>query len=215
MADDVLVAADGVAIRRGGRDVIVDATFAVGAGVWLLRGDNGSGKSTLLRVLAGVGPAHRGTIAIAGHDLREAPAEARRHLGFLPQSAEIFGWLSVREFLETVAALRSTSADEPIDRARRLIDDRCPDRRIDTLSAGQRRKLCLCAALCGRPRVLLLDEPEAALDGTALRELATELEALTVDGHAILLASHGAAALVPPAGTLVVDRGRVELQGSR
>jgi ABC-type multidrug transport system ATPase subunit len=212
MAERILVAARDVAIRRGGRDVIHEATFELGPGVWALRGDNGSGKSTLLRALAGVGPAHRGTIAIAGHDLRREPVAARRRLGWLPQSAEIFGWLRAREFLETVAALRNTSADEPLARARRLIDDRCGDRRIDTLSAGQRRKLCLCAALCGRPDVLLLDEPEAALDESALADLATELAALAHDGRAIIVAAHGGLAGVDLRGTLLAKDGRVALE---
>jgi ABC-2 type transport system ATP-binding protein len=212
MTEPILVAAREVAIRRGGRDVILDATFALGSGVWLLRGANGSGKSTLLRVLAGVGAAHRGSIEIAGYDLRSAPVEARRRLGFLPQSAEIFGWLTVREFLETVAALRSTSVDEPLERARRLIDDRCGDRRLDTLSAGQRRKVCLCAALCGRPDVLLLDEPEAALDTAALDDLAIELGALAKNGHAIVIASHAPVAPLSLRGTLVVNGGRVSTE---
>ncbi len=212
MADEILVAAREVAIRRGGRDVIVDASFALPAGVWLLRGANGSGKSTLLRALAGVGVAHRGTIEIAGHDLAVQPVEARRHLGFLPQSAEIFGWLTVREFLETVAALRSTSVDEPLARARTLVDEKCDDRRLDTLSAGQRRKICLCAALCGRPDVLLLDEPEAALDDAAVGALATELAGLAEDGRAVLVACHGALTGVHPRGTLLVPDGRVRVQ---
>lgn len=211
MSEPILVAAREVAIRRGGRDVILDATFALGSGVWLLRGANGSGKSTLLRVLAGVGAAHRGAIEIAGYDIRTAPVEARRRLGFLPQSAEIFGWLTVREFLETVAALRSTSVEEPLERARRLIDDRCDGRRLDTLSAGQRRKVCLCAALCGSPDVLLLDEPEAALDTAALDELGKELTSLGEAGHAIVIASHAPVAALSPRGTLVCSGGRVSM----
>jgi ABC-type multidrug transport system ATPase subunit len=210
MPDPILLAARDVAIRRGGRDVIVDATFELPAGVWLLRGANGSGKSTLLRALAGVGAAHRGTIEIAGHDLRTAPVEARRRLGFLPQSAEIFGWLTVREFLETVAALRSASADEPLARARALVDERCDRKRLDTLSAGQRRKVCLCAALCGRPDVLLLDEPEAALDAAAVDALGTELAALADEGRVVLVACHGTMTSVHLRGTLLVADGRVQ-----
>jgi energy-coupling factor transport system ATP-binding protein len=72
--------------------------------------------------------------------------------------------------------------------------------------------VCLCAALCGGPDVLLLDEPEAALDTAALDDLAIELAALAQAGHAIVIASHAPLAALPPRGTLVCSGGRVELR---
>lgn len=184
------VEASGIAVRRGGLPVILDATFAIGPGLWLLQGPNGSGKSTLLRVMAGVGSAWRGRLRICGHDLQDAPVLARQNLGYAPQSAELLGYLTVREFLETVAALRGTSAKASLDRARAWIHDACAQQRMDTLSAGQRRKLCLCAALSGHPRVLLLDEPETGLDTDSVAALRDELAGIARRGHVVIISSH-------------------------
>jgi len=190
LTESVLVRAHALSLRRGGDEIIRSADFGLGPGLWLMRGANGSGKSTLLRALAGVGAIATGRIEIAGHDLVRAPEAARRQLGYAPQSAELLGYLSVREFLQTVAALRGTSPADATTRAQRWIHARCLDRRIDTLSAGQRRKLCLCAALCGEPRVLLLDEPETGLDVDAGAELRATLQGLAELGHAVVIASH-------------------------
>lgn len=185
----VRLSANGVAIRRGGHEIIHDATFELSAGLWWLEGDNGAGKSTLLRCLAGVAPVARGTIAIAGFDLVRQPTEARAQLGYAPQSADLFPYLGVGELLTTVAGLRGVDPGPSAARARDWIGPRCLEQRIDTLSAGQRRKLILCAALCGAPRVLLLDEPEAGLDQGAARELRATLAELAAD-RVILVASH-------------------------
>jgi ABC-type multidrug transport system ATPase subunit len=150
-------------------------------------------------------------VEIHGHDLVASPVAARAGLGYLPQSAEIFGYLTVRGFLETVAALRHSDVAEPLARAAALIHARCLDQRIDTLSAGQRRKLCLCAALTGRPRVLLLDEPDAALDDAAVAELVGELSALEAEGRAAIVATHHDLVGAAPRGTLVVRDGHVGL----
>ena len=182
--------ADGVAIRRGGKEVIHDATFELHAGLWWLEGPNGSGKSTLLRCLAGVAPVARGKITIAGHDLARDPVRARAQLGYAPQSADLFPYLGVGELLQTVAGLRGIDPRPCAERAKTWIGPRCLDQRIDTLSAGQRRKLMLCAALCGEPPVLLLDEPEAGLDQAAIAELHATLAQLAASDRVILVASH-------------------------
>lgn len=203
------LSAHGVAIRRGGHEIIHDATFELSAGLWWLEGDNGAGKSTLLRCLAGVAPVARGRIEIAGHDLERQPTEARAQLGYAPQSADLFPYLGVGELLTTVAGLRGVDPGPSAARAREWIGPRCLEQRIDTLSAGQRRKLILCAALCGKPRVLLLDEPEAGLDQGAARELRATLTALASD-RVILVASHGIETPDDGAkGRLTVRQGRV------
>ena len=203
------LSAQDVAIRRGGHEVIHDATFELSTGLWWLEGANGAGKSTLLRCLAGVAPVARGRIAIAGYDLERQPTEARAQLGYAPQSAELFPYLGVGELLATVAGLRGVDPEPAASRAREWIGPRCLEQRIDTLSAGQRRKLILCAALCGAPRVLLLDEPEAGLDQGAARELRATLADLATD-RVILVASHGVESADDGVkGRLTVFQGRV------
>lgn len=213
MTEPALLRADDLCLRRGGTTVIETATFTLPDGLWLLRGANGSGKSTLLRALAGLGGISRGSITIDGHSLTDEPVAARRALGYAPQSAEVFGYLAVQEFLQTVAALRRTDVAAAEERARRWITNDCLDRRIDTLSAGQRRKLCLCAALCGQPKVLLLDEPDAGLDVEAVEELRTAIHANGTRGRLALVATHTEMlSLAETAGTLHVDGGRIAVE---
>lgn len=207
-----LITVQNVALRRGGTEVITAANFTLGSGLWWLRGANGSGKSTLLRALAGVCAPWRGSIHIAGHNLVNDPVTARQALGYAPQSAELLGYLSVREFVQTVAALRATPFGPTLDQAERWIHAACAPQRIDTLSAGQRRKLCLCAALCGAPRVMFLDEPETGLDQDAAAEMREQLTTLANTGHAILVASHTNALFRDSsvqAGQLHIENGEV------
>lgn len=188
MADAVEVR--GLVVRRGGRVVLRDASFSVDAGLWLLRGDNGSGKSSLLRALAGVLPTHGGSAQICGHDLKTAAAQARKHLCYVPEDAELFGYLTAQEFLETFATLREGSADAALALFEQLTHRDALATRIASLSAGQRRKLLLSTMRCGAPRVLLLDEPTNALDRAALDWLQDELARWKADGRTVIVAMH-------------------------
>lgn len=189
MAEPIQLFATGVAIRRGGRDVLVDVELALGPGVFELRGANGSGKSTLLRALAGVGAIHRGRIEIAGHDLARDPVLAKRRLGYMPETAELFPSLTPRELLATFAAVRGVSDDGTADYAA-LTRTAALDLPIGTLSAGQRRKLALVAAIQGTPTVWLFDEPTDTLDAEALEFLRTAIARHRDAGGTVLIATH-------------------------
>jgi ABC-type multidrug transport system ATPase subunit len=189
MADPVQLFASGLAIRRGGRDVLVDVELALGPGVFELLGPNGSGKSTLLRALAGVGGFHRGRIQIGGRDLARDPIAAKRRLGFMPETAELWPSLTPRELLATFAAIRGVADDGAADFAA-LTRPAALDLRIGTLSAGQRRKLALVAAIQGAPLVWLLDEPSDALDAEALVFLRDSIGRHRRRGGTVLISTH-------------------------
>jgi ABC-type multidrug transport system ATPase subunit len=189
MAEEVQLFASGVAIRRGGRDVLVDVDIALGPGVFELRGANGSGKSTLLRALAGVGAIHRGRIEIGGHDLVHDPIAAKRRLGYMPETAELFPSLTPRELLTTFAAVRGLAEDGTADYAA-LTRTAALDLRIGTLSAGQRRKLALVAAIQGAPSVWLFDEPTDTLDADALEFLRAAIRRHRDAAGTVLIATH-------------------------
>ncbi len=198
-----------LAVWRGGHTVVSDASFELGPGLWLLRGANGSGKSTLLRALAGVLPTRRGTARICGHDLRRDADEARALLCYVPESAELFGYLTAREFLQTVAAFRGCAVEPALDVFVSLTSADAPATRIASLSAGQRRKLLLSSTACGTPRVILLDEPTNALDQEALEWLRASLERWRDEGRAVLVAMHSDPVAVRWDGRLSVERGFV------
>ena len=200
---------ESLVVRRGGHTVLSDATFDIGPGLWLVRGANGSGKSSLLRALAGVLPTHGGTAKICGHDLRTEATEARASLCYVPETAELFGYLTAREFLETLAAFRRCSVAPACALFERLTSRHTADLRIATLSAGQRRKLLLATIRCGEPRVLLLDEPTNALDQDALGWLREELLRWKADGRIVMVAMHADPIAIEWDGRLSVGDGRV------
>jgi ABC-2 type transport system ATP-binding protein len=180
---------DGLALRRGGREILRDVDLRLGEGVVALLGRNGAGKSSLLRVLAGVAEPHRGRVRIAGHDLRRAPVQARRALGYMPEATELFPYLTAADLLGTFAGVRGSTDDGIADFAG-LTSLAAVDVPIGTLSAGQRRKLALVAALCGDPRVWLLDEPGNALDDAARAWLRARIARHRERGGTIVVATH-------------------------
>ena len=179
-----------VTIRRGGVDILRGVDLDLGPGVWWVRGPNGSGKSSLLRAIAGVGTTARGTIRVGGRDLEGDPVAARSCLGYAPSSAEFFAYLTAAEFLGTVAGLRNTSPVPSLAALAELVGRGAPDRRIGTLSSGERRKLALVAAICGEPSVLLLDEPLTGLDDATLPWVSMLLRRYQSAAKTAIVATH-------------------------
>ena len=189
---------DGVSIRRGGRLVIGNVTFAVGAGEIVgLVGKNGCGKSTLIMAIAGVLAPRDGRIAIAGASVWGAGRErlrARRALGYVPEGADPPGFLLGGELWALVAATRGCPPPTPELREALGLDE-LREAALERMSLGQRRRACLGAAFMGPPDLLVLDEPDNGLDIKRLDALIALVKAHAAAGRACLLASHDAALL--------------------
>jgi ABC-type multidrug transport system ATPase subunit len=188
---------DSLAVRRGGRTIIADISFAVDAREIVgVVGKNGSGKSTLLGCIAGVLAPLDGRVEIDGasvwgsHDER---SRARRALGYVPEAADPPGFLTGAELWALCAASRA--CDLPTQSVRDALGlDEVADKPLDKLSLGQRRRACLGGAFTGPPKLLVLDEPDNGLDTKHLAALIELVKAHATVG-ACLLASHDAALL--------------------
>jgi branched-chain amino acid transport system ATP-binding protein len=166
-------------IRAGyGRiPVLGGITFTVGdhEAVGIL-GNNGMGKTTLLRALIGQLPLTSGSITFSGSDISRMPSyrRVRRGIGYVPQGRAIFPALTVRE------NLRMGCIDQGIESEELIVDDiraRFPridpllDRLGGTLSGGEQQIVALARSLCGRPKLLLLDEPTEGIQPSIVDEI--------------------------------------------
>ncbi|MBM3958885.1 MAG: heme ABC exporter ATP-binding protein CcmA [SAR202 cluster bacterium] len=169
----------------------LDLEIQPGESVGML-GPNGAGKTTLLRVLATLSKLDSGSVAVNGHDLIRAPEEARRTTGVVMHAPMLYQDLTARENLEFHAGMYRIA-----DGARRIRDaagvlgvaDRLDDR-VRNLSHGLQKRVALARALLHRPRLLLLDEPDAGLDQSSLAVLVSVLAAQRADGGSTLLVTH-------------------------
>jgi len=138
-------------------------------------GPNGAGKTTAMRILTGYISATAGETRIEGHNVLGNPIEARRPIGYLPESAPIYGDMKVQDFLNYMGRIRGLGTAERargIDRVALQcgITDRM-DQRIDALSKGYRQRVGLAQALIHEPSILILDEPTTGLDPNQIVEI--------------------------------------------
>jgi iron(III) transport system ATP-binding protein len=179
---------------RGGRGVgPVDLELAP-AGRLALIGSSGCGKSTLLRVIAGFDKADRGSIEIDGTCVDRIPL-GRRDVSLIEQHLPLYEHLDGRDNVAMAISglrlprdARATRIDEALNTADAI---ELADRRAETLSGGERARVCLARVLARRPAVALLDEPFSGLDPdrrTRIRSLT--LDTLTNAGVAVMLVTH-------------------------
>ncbi len=165
--------------QRFGAFTLGELTLRVEQGAyWVLLGPTGAGKSLLLHLIAGLYPLARGRITLAGADVGAVPPE-RRQLGVVFQSAALFPHLSVRENIAYGLRARRLPRAERDARVDALIErlgiGALRDRPTASLSGGEAQKVAIARALAIRPRLLLLDEPLAAVDHNARLGLQEEL----------------------------------------
>lgn len=157
-------------------------------------GPNGSGKSTTVKMLTGLLEPTRGRVLFKGEDIQRNLVGYRRWLGYVPEEANLYPYLSGYEYLQLVGILRGMARS-------------CLDRRVDALlelfslypqrhatigsySKGMRQRILLIASLLDNPRILIFDEPLSGLDVTTALILKKLIKALGEHGRAVFYCSH-------------------------
>jgi ABC-2 type transport system ATP-binding protein len=210
--------------RYGGFTAVDAITFKVEPGQVLgFLGPNGAGKSTTMKMLAGFLAPTAGGATVAGFDVEKQPLEAKRALGYLPEGAPSYGEMSVREFLDFIADVRSLAGDlrdKRIDDAvERLHLERVLEQPIDTLSKGFKRRVGLAGAILHDPKVLILDEPTDGLDPNQKQEVRTLINSMARD-KTIIISTHlleevhavCSRAIIIAAGRILADASPAELE---
>jgi iron complex transport system ATP-binding protein len=199
MAEGVRLQAEGLTVQRGQRRILSEISFDFSGGqVVALLGPNGAGKSTLLKVLAGLLP-FSGRLHLDGREARALDRlERARQVAYVPQHSALDAALPVRQVMAHGRFAHRDQWGRPnrhdqaaIDHAMDLTDThRLADRAFCRLSYGERRLVLVARALATQARVLLLDEPTAALDVTHALSLVHLLRDLATRGCLILVALH-------------------------
>jgi D-xylose transport system ATP-binding protein len=207
----------GIDKHFGAVKALTDVEFWVNEGeVVALVGDNGAGKSTLVKILAGVHAPDAGTVTFDGEDVEiPSPAEAKA-LGI----ATVFQDLALCDNLDVVANLwlgrelvegRFLDEVEMEERTWTLLRElsaKIPSVRtpVASLSGGQRQTVAIARSLIGDPRIVILDEPTAALGVAQSAEVLNLIERLRERGHGVVLISHNMADVMAVADRVVVLR---------
>jgi ABC-2 type transport system ATP-binding protein len=158
-----------------------------------LLGPNGAGKTTLMKILTGYLEPDEGDVSVHGIDVVGDPLSAQRRIGYLPESAPLYGEMLVQEYLEMIAAMRGVPPGVRRDRMIEAIratglDDRVVQP-ISTLSKGFRQRVGIAQAIIHQPDILILDEPTTGLDPTQIVEIRDLIKRLAAKST-VLLSTH-------------------------
>ena len=156
-----------------------------------LLGPNGAGKSTLMRLVTGYLPPTEGRVEVCGFDVAEAPLEAKKRVGYLPEHNPLHEEMYVQEYLLFVAGLHQVAARKA--RVSEVIREvgLTPEQHktIGQLSKGYRQRVGLAQALLHDPEVLILDEPTSGLDPNQLVDIRALIRNLGKD-RTVVLSTH-------------------------
>jgi ABC-2 type transport system ATP-binding protein len=213
-ADVPVVQARGLSKRYRKVTALSEATITVPQGrISALIGPNGAGKTTLLRLLAGLAKPTGGDVTVLGGTPRQDPAFLAG-IGYLAQDVPLYRRFTAEDHIGIGGRLNARWDAASV--RQRLNSRNIPlDQAVGTLSGGQRAQVALALTLAKKPRLLLLDEPVAALDPLARRQfLAALAEAVAIGGLTVVLSSHLVADLERVCDHLIqLSASRVQLCG--
>ncbi len=193
----------------------IDLTLAQGE-ILTVAGTNGAGKSTLAKAIIGLLPRVTGAIRLDGRDLMPLAAEERvsAGIGYVPQVSNVFPSLSIQENLQVVAGVADQRARiAEIYELFPILGER-KRTRAGSLSGGERQQLAFARALMARPRLMILDEPTAALAPAKVSEAFALIAKLPQLGVSVLIVEQRARqSLAISDRGCILDGGRVALEG--
>lgn len=209
-----MVSAKGLTKYYGNFPAIENVSFDVPKGQILgFLGPNGSGKTTTMRILTGFMPPSSGTIEIAGYDVLTQSLEARKHIGYLPESVPLYTDMAVIDYLRFMGKIRGMNNKILNTRIKDVISichiEDYAVTHIGKLSKGYRQRVGLAQAIIHEPDILFLDEPTIGIDPIQVVETRELIKELGRE-HTIIISSH----ILPEVGMicqriLIIHEGQV------
>ena len=194
MTKKLLIQADHLHCYYGKHHALNDISVTLYQGEVLgLLGQNGAGKSTTMQLLTGNLAPNNGTISINSINLQDQPIEAKRQLGYLPETPPLYRDMRVLEYLRYCARLHDISKAD-LESAINKVLKRCgledmQQRLIGNLSKGYQQRVGIAQAIIHEPAVIILDEPTVGLDPIQIQEIRGLIKELAQD-HSVILSTH-------------------------
>ncbi len=187
----------------GGKQILKDVSFGVPEkSLIAVIGPSGSGKSTLLKALTGYRPANQGDVLYDNRNLYKQFAELRQRIGLVPQDDILHKELTVKKALKYAAKLRFPADTTAAEREARIDEvlrelklDIHKEKKVTSLSGGQRKRVSVALELLTKPSLIFLDEPTSGLDPGMDRDVMQLLRGLADDGRTVLVVTHSVAEL--------------------
>jgi ABC-2 type transport system ATP-binding protein len=181
--------------------------------IFALLGPNGSGKSTTLKMLLGLVQPTAGQISVLGTDVAKDPVAVKRQVGYVPESPDVYEFLTGIEYLDFIGDVYGVSAAEKQQRVTEYLKALQLEGRegdmINSYSDGMKKKISLISAFLHKPKLLILDEPLNALDPRSAKIVKDYLQSLKAQGVTTILSTH-----VLEIAEAVCDRIGIMYQGS-
>ena len=217
MTDTPILALSGISKRFGAVQALTDVSLEVYAGeVVAVAGDNGAGKSTLIKVIAGVNPADEGEIRWEGRPVSINKPHDATALGIatvyqdlsLCDNLDVVANLFLGQELERLGVLDEIAMEQRASELLASLSVKIPNVRVPvaSLSGGQRQSIAIARSLLGDPKVVMLDEPTAALGVAQTAQVLDLIERLRDRGLGVILISHNLADVRAVADRVVVLR---------
>ena len=215
-----IIEIDHLSKRFGEVQAVKDLSFRVKEGeLFAFLGVNGAGKSTTINILCGQMPKDAGSVRIDGKSLDEEPDAIKRSLGVVFQNSALDKDLTVRENLQSRAALygiRGKDFRERLTELAELLNFKdLVKRPLGKLSGGQRRRIDIARALLHRPRILILDEPTTGLDPQTRNTLWRAIGELRArEGMTVFLTTHYMEEAADADFVVILDHGQIAAEGT-
>jgi len=188
-----------------------DISFAIRKGeITGLLGPNGAGKTTTLRILTGFLKATEGNVVIGKYNVEENPLQVKEMIGYLPESAPLYGDMMVYDYLEFIKRIREVEDEHRV----REIADLCGlqgvmHKNINELSKGYKQRVGLAHAMIHNPDILILDEPTSGLDPNQIIEIRNLIREIGKE-KTVILSTH----ILPEVEAtcdrvIIIDRGNI------